>query len=106
VRQALGVLSQSGQAQVDVESVKDMHRTGRQLTHQPSHAVAAVGQHCDPLGHRQVLRPQNLAEPPSGLLILASDKAEVAVQTTPTSHTLPWSLLQRWISRISVTAAI
>jgi hypothetical protein len=76
---ALDVLIQPGQAHGDVEPVNDMHRTGREFAHQSSHAVAAVRQHRDRLGHRQILRSQNLAEPLSGLLILTPDQAEVAV---------------------------
>src|SRR4051812_1856919 len=56
-----------------------MRGTGREFADQPAHAVATVGQYRDRLGYRQALSAQDLAEPPPGLLILASDKAEVAV---------------------------
>jgi|SRR4051812_16615728 hypothetical protein len=52
----------------------------------PADAVAAVGQYRDWLGHRQALRLQNRAEPPSGLLILAPDQAKGAIIATCGQH--------------------
>jgi hypothetical protein len=87
VRQAFGGLAEPGQTQGDVEPVQDRHGAGCHHARQRAHAVAAVGQHRDGRGPRQVLTVQNRVKSAVGPVILTGDQADIPV-IAPYGHGL------------------